>query len=132
MKLVIPPLQLNLQQVQHLQYHIYVFNFVHVLYTKLLQILGHRRYTRVTNRKWFRGIFVVIRKHLKGYLVYLPHKIKIISSYDVVFYDIFSSGLAYASGPYSEAIFMRPGVLYVPHATYSKGKTGNIITFGYI
>ena len=37
-------------------------------------------------QKGFRGIFVGIPQHQKGYLVYIPGTGKIISSYDVVFY----------------------------------------------
>ena len=51
--------------------------------------------------KGFRGIFVGIPEHQKGYLVYVPSTRKIISSYDVVFDEIFSSALAYTSRPYS-------------------------------
>ena len=45
----------------------------------------------------FCGIFVGIPQHQKGYLVYVPHKWKIVSSYSVVFDDIFSSALVYTS-----------------------------------
>ena len=38
-------------------------------------------------QKGFRGIFVGIPEHQKGYLVYVPSTRKIISSYDVVFYE---------------------------------------------
>ena len=51
-------------------------------------------------QKGFCGIFVGIPQHQKGYLVYLPSSGKIISSYDVVFDEIFSSALAYTSQPY--------------------------------
>ena len=37
-------------------------------------------------QKFFRGIFVGIPQHQKGYLVYVTHTRKILSSYDVVFY----------------------------------------------
>ena len=40
-------------------------------------------------QKGFCVIFVVIPQHQKGYLVYVPSTRKIISSYDVVFYDFF-------------------------------------------
>ena len=33
------------------------------------------------------------------------------------------------SRPYSEAMAMRPSVIYTPYATSSKGKTGDIIMF---
>ena len=39
--------------------------------------------------KGFRGIFVGIPEHQKGYLVYVPSTRKIISSYDVVFDESF-------------------------------------------
>ena len=40
-------------------------------------------------QKGFRGIFVGIPEHQKGYLVYVPSTRKIISSYDVVFDESF-------------------------------------------
>ena len=46
-------------------------------------------------QKGFRGIFVGIPEHQKGYLVYIPSTRKMISSYDVVFDEIVSSALAY-------------------------------------
>ena len=45
--------------------------------------------------KGFRSIFVGIPEHQKGYLVYVPSTRNIISSYDVVFDESFSSALAY-------------------------------------
>ena len=48
-------------------------------------------------QKGFRGIFVGIPEHQKGYLVYVPSTRKIISSYDVVFEESLSSALAYTS-----------------------------------
>ena len=54
---------------------------------------------------------------------------KILSSYDFVFDESFSSALAYTSQPYSEAMVMRPAVTYTPCATYLRGETGDIITF---
>ena len=77
----------------------------------------------------FRGIFVSIPQHQKGYHVYVPITRKVIFSYDVMFDEIFTSALAYASQPYSEAMAMRPAVAYTPCATSSKEKTGNVITF---
>ena len=38
--------------------------------------------------------------------MYVPSKIKVISSYDVVFDESFSSALSYKSQPYSEAMVM--------------------------
>ena len=80
-------------------------------------------------QKGFRGIFVGIPEHQKGYLVYVPSTRKIISSYDVVFDKSFSCALAYKSRPYSEAMTMRPVVTYTPYATSSKEQTGDVITF---
>ena len=61
--------------------------------------------------------------------MYVTSAKKRISSYDVVFDEIYSSTLAYTSQPYSEVVSMRPAVTYTLYATYSRGKTGNIITF---
>ena len=61
-------------------------------------------------------------EHQKGYLVYVPSTNKIISSYDVVFDESFSSVLAYMSRPYSEAMAMRLEVTYTLYATSSKEK----------
>ena len=64
-------------------------------------------------QKGFRGIFVGIPEHQKGYLVYVPSTRKIIYSYDVVFDESFSNALAYMPRPYSEAMAMRPAVWHV-------------------
>ena len=40
-----------------------------------------------------------------------------------------SSALAYTSRPYSEAMVMRPSVMYTPYATSSKEQTGDVIMF---
>ena len=80
-------------------------------------------------QKGFRGIFVGIPEHQKGYIVYVPSTRKVISSYDVVFDESFSSALAYTSQPYSEEVVMFPAVTYTPYATSSKEQTGNVITF---
>ena len=80
-------------------------------------------------QKGFRGIFVGIPHHQKGYLVYVPITRKIMSSYDVAFDESFSSVLAYTSRPYSEAMAMRPAVTYTPYETSSKEQTGNVIMF---
>ena len=61
--------------------------------------------------------------------MYVPSTRKIISPYDVVFYESFSSELAYTSRPFSEAMTMRPFVTYTPCATSSREQTGNIILF---
>ena len=80
-------------------------------------------------QKVFCGIFVGIPQHQKGYLVYVPSARRTISSYNVVFDEIFSSELAYTSRPYSEAMAMRPSVIYKYYDISSKEKTSDIITF---
>ena len=80
-------------------------------------------------QKGFCDIFVGIPQHQKGYLVYIPSTRKIISSYDVVFDEMFSSALEYTSQHYSEVMDMHPDVTYTPYATSSREKTDNIITF---
>ena len=60
--------------------------------------------------------------------MYVPSTRKVILSYDVVFDESFSSTLSYTSGPYSEAMAMRPAVTYTPYATSSKEQTGDVIT----
>ena len=42
---------------------------------------------------------------------------------------MFSSALPYTPRPYSEAMEMRPAVMYTPYATSSKEQTGDVITF---
>ena len=71
-------------------------------------------------QKGFHGIFVGIPDYQKGYLVYVPSTIKVVSSYDVVFDKNNSSALSYTSRPYSEAMEMRLSVTYTPYATSSK------------
>ena len=78
-------------------------------------------------QKGFRGIFVGIPQHQKGYLVYVPSTRKVISSYDVMFDESFSSALSYTSRPYAEAMAMHPAVTYTPYATSSKEQTSNVI-----
>ena len=63
--------------------------------------------------------------------MYVPSTRKIISSYDVVFYESFSSALTYTSRPYSEVMAMRPEVTYTPYATSLNEQTGNAITFAH-
>ena len=82
-------------------------------------------------QKGFRGIFVGIPEHQKGYLVYVPITRKLISSYDVVFEESFSSALSYTSRPYSEAMAMHPAVKYTSYTTSSSEQTGNVITFAH-
>ena len=79
-------------------------------------------------QKMFRGIFVGIPQHQKGYLVYVTSTTKVIFSYDVVFDKSFSSALSYTSQPYSEAMVMRPEVTHTPYATSSKEQTCDVIT----
>ena len=71
-------------------------------------------------QKGFRGIFVGIPEHQKGCIVYVPSTRKVISSYDVLFDESFSSSLSYTSRPNSELVAMRPAVTYTPYATSSK------------
>ena len=61
--------------------------------------------------------------------MYVPSTSKIVSPYDVVFDESFSSTLAYTSQPYSEAMVMRLAVMYTPYGTSSREKTGDVITF---
>ena len=61
--------------------------------------------------------------------MYVPSTRKIISSYDVVFDESFSSALSYTPRHYLEAMAMRPSVTYTPYGTSSREKTGDIITF---
>ena len=80
-------------------------------------------------QKGFCSLFVGVVEHQKIYPVYVPSKGKIISSYDVVFDESFSSALAYTSRPYSKAMVMRPTVTYTSYATSSREQTDDIITF---
>ena len=80
-------------------------------------------------QKGFRGIFVGIPQHQKGYLLYVTNTRKVISSYDVVFDESFSSAFSYTSRTYSKAMAVRPAVRYTPYATSSKEKTGDVVTF---
>ena len=84
---------------------------------------------RHQSRKGFRGIFVGIPHHQKVSLVYISSTRKIISSYDVVFDESFSSTLAYTSQPYSEAMAVRPTVICTPCVTSLREQTGDIIMF---
>ena len=53
--------------------------------------------------------------------MYVTQKWKIVSSYDVVFGEIFYGEFLYMSQPYAEAMAMRTDMLYIPYATSSKG-----------
>ena len=59
----------------------------------------------------------------------VPSTRKIISSYDSVFDESFSSALAYTSQPYSGSMVMSPAVTYTHCTTSSREETGNIIMF---
>ena len=61
--------------------------------------------------------------------MYVPSTRKVISSYNVVFDESFSSALSYTSRTYSEAMVMCPSVTYTPYATFPKEQTGDVITF---
>ena len=61
--------------------------------------------------------------------MYVPSTRKIISLYDVVFDESFSSALAYKSQPYSKSMAMHPEVTYTPCATSLSKQTSNKITF---
>ena len=80
-------------------------------------------------QKGFCGIFVGITQNKKGYLVYVPHRQKIIYLYDVVFDEIFSSALTYSSKPYAGSMYIKLAVSYITYTTSSREQTGNIITF---
>ena len=80
-------------------------------------------------QKCFCSILFGITQHQKGYLVYAPHKRQIVSSYNIVFDEIFSSELAYISQLYAESMAVWTAVPYIPYATSSKENTGDIITF---
>ena len=81
------------------------------------------------SQKYFRGVFILIPKHQKGYLNYVPSSWKIVSSHDILFDEIFLSVLAYTSLLYSEALDMWPEVLYILYSTSYHEETGDIITF---
>ena len=64
-----------------------------MVYGNILQKLTKGVKYASPSAKVFCGIFVVIAQHQKGYLVYVPSTRKIVSSYDVVFDESFSSEL---------------------------------------
>ena len=82
------------------------------------------------SQKGFSGIFVGIPQYQKGYLVYVPSTRNFFSSRDIVFEKNYSA-LAYTPRPHSEALTMIPAVLYIPYATSSHEKTGDILTFAH-
>ena len=61
--------------------------------------------------------------------MYVPSTRKIISSYDFLFDESFSSALPYTSRSYSESMVMRPAVTYTLYATSLKEQTDDVITF---
>ena len=63
--------------------------------------------------------------------MYISRTRKIISSYDVIFDESFSSTLGYTSQPNEEAMAVCPAALYTPYDTTSREQTGNIITFAH-
>ena len=80
-------------------------------------------------QKGFSSIFVGIPQYQEWYLVYVPSTSKIISLHDIVFDESFSSVLAYMSRHYYETMAICLSMIYTTRATYSREKTGNIITF---
>ena len=123
------PHHLNCRQVQNLQYHIFTFIFS-VCCTEIYCTCWDKgvKYASPSAIGFLRYLYRNY-KVLKGYLVYVPQKRKIIYSYDVVSDDIFSSVLAYTSQPYAEAMYMQPAVSYIPYVTTSREQPGDIITF---
>ena len=84
-------------------------------------------YTKALNmchwsQKGYRGIFVGITQHQKGYLICVTSTLKIVSSHDTVFDKTFFSVLVYMPRPYSEALLTRPAVSYILYATSSHEK----------
>ena len=61
-------------------------------------------------QKCFQCIFIGIAQHQKGNLFNAPHKRKIVSLYNVVFDEGFSSSLSHMSQPYTEVMAMQPVV----------------------
>ena len=97
--------------------HLHVLFFPCVVWKATSHVGTKALNMRHQAQKGFCSIFIGIRQHQKGYIVYIHSTRKIIYSYDVVFYESFSSELAYTSQPYSEAMAMRPEVTYTPYAT---------------
>ena len=122
---------LNFRHVRNLQYHIYACYFTYLLYGDLCT--GSEKGIKFVSPspKVYRGIFVGIPQHQKVYLLYVPSTKKIISSYDAVFDEIFSSALAYTSQPYSEAMSVCTSITYTHCVTSSKEQTGDIIMFAH-
>ena len=81
--------------------HLRVFFFTCVVRKAIAHVGTKALNMRHQAKNGFCGIFVGIPQHQKGCLFYVPHNRKIVSSYDVVFDDIFSSALVYTSQTYS-------------------------------
>ena len=64
-------------------------------------------------QKGFRGIFVGIPQHQKGYPVYVPSTRKVISLYNVVFDESFSSALSYTSLTDTSPLLLNKSVTYM-------------------
>ena len=93
--MVIKKRHTNWQQVRNLQCLIYASFFSCFVRKATAHVETKTLNMRHQAQKGFRGIFVGIPEHQKGYLVYVPNTRMIISSYDVVFDESFSSVLAY-------------------------------------
>ena len=78
---------------------------------------------RNQSKKSFRGIFIGIPQHQKGYLIYIPSTQKSVSSHVLVCDEKVSSAVAYTSPPFSETLATQPSVLYIPNATQYLMKT---------
>ena len=61
--------------------------------------------------------------------MYVPITRKTISSYDVVFDEVFPSTLLYTSSPYAEAMAMRTSVSFTPYTTFPKEQSSDVTTF---
>ena len=60
--------------------------------------------------------------------MYVPGTSNIISSYDVIVDESFSSMLAYTPQSYEEAMYVCTNLSYTPYSTNSREQTDNIIT----
>ena len=127
--MVIQPWHLSLRQVQNLQYHIYTCYFVHVLYLNLLHMLTKGvKYVSPSAKGFSRYLCWNYIASKRVSCVRATHK-----EYNIFIWCCFlwnfSSKLVYTSQQYTEVMAMRPAVSYTPYATYSREKTGDIITF---
>ena len=95
------PHHLNLLRVQNLRYHISCL-FCPCVVQKATAHVGIKALNKSYQaQKGFCGIFIGIPQHKKGYILYVPHRRKIIFLYDVVFDENFSSDLACMSQLYA-------------------------------